>query len=590
MTSEIEGRRQAVHPLEMSEPDERKTHRLVHWDPHADASTPGSRPPPPPPPRRRYTRLWLILLFLGLLLLGWRMLVVWQEVSAEAEQAEPGDGQVSEMHLPEGERPAPTGDREGMQAARERASLLRSTARIEAANRADSAALLNIERLFVQAERAAEGRDFAGAEHLYRTAEEDLNELLATIRSERSARLGIEALEKALAADSAVAALFADELASVFSQLREAQTALAAGRSLDADSTAKRASQDFSELQEAAVSELDRLVRTGQVALSEGEAAKAKQVFETVLEANPDDERARIGRLRSETIEAVRHLIAEGDALSAVGNLQGAFAAYQAAAELDSYSVEATQKATRMARARVDAEVDAGLAQVDRLQEEGQWEEAKQQLQALVDAFPDHRALADRMNRFEQDRRQNQIRQSLIAARIAEESRNWERARQLYEDLVALGIDRPEVIDGLERTGRVMRALQAFHFNMRAATAAAEQFEYQEAITRFNEAMANKPDYLELSSAQADLEGFLTAQSQPVAVRFETDGLTLVSYFGPMNRAPAAMAREASIELLPGRYRVRGTRRGYRPVEFELVVRADQTMDRVRVVANERER
>ena len=536
------------------------------------------------------TRVWIILALLAFALLGWRVIVVWQEFVAEEQKEETVAGPTQDADLREQERPPPTGDRTGMNAARERASALRSTARSEAVSVTDSGALLDIERLFVQAERAAEGRNFAEAERLYRTAEQSLEELLETIRLERSARSVVEVLEKALAADVAVATFFAQPLRSVRDQLSEAQAALAAGRYGHADSIAQEAHEAFSNLQERASTEVERLVRAGQQALAEGEADRAKEQFEAVLKANPDDERARIGLRRSETIERVRRWIVEGDELEAAGDFKGALAAYQEASELDPYSVEAAQKALRVARAVVDDEVDEGLAGVDRLQEEGRWDEAKQRLHALVGTFPDHQRLVDRVEQFERERRQNQVRQSLIAARTAEHGRDWERARQLYEDLIALGIDRAEVIDGLERTGRVMRALQAFNFNMHAATVAAEQFEFQEAITRFNEAMAHKPDYLELSSVQAELERSLTIQSQPVAVSFETDGRTLVSYFGPMNRAPAAMGRAETIELLPGRYRVRGTRRGYRPVEFELVVRADQAMDRIRVVAAERER
>ena len=575
----------------MADSGQPRRRRLVPWNPEEAGPEGGAPRPPPPSPGGRSPLKWVLLAVAALVLavLVWRVVVALPEFLPDRAQEEAPADPVPQPVPPDVE-PPPTGDRSDARAARDHARALRDAVRLEAAGSPQEGTLLDIERHFVRAERAEERRAYAEAQSEYRRAVRELEELRRGVAAWRAARDGIDALEENLRDVRLVDAFEADALREVREGLSRARAAMEIGRYGEAANLAKSAAARLAEARQSARGRLEAEVARGQRALAEGDAAAAVEAFDRVLDLDPANEAAGIGRQRADTIEEVNARMREGRRLENAGDLRGALAAYAGAADLDEYAVDARQAVSRVRRALRDQAVEDGFREVSRLIKADRWDEAEQRLRDLRAEYPEDNRIARRMEAFAEERRLNRVRVALIAAREAESAREWERARSIYRDLIDTRVDRPEVIEGYERTGRVLRAKQAFAINIRIARDAADRGDYQDAITRFNAAMERKPDYVDLTPEQEQLQRFLEQQSRPVPVTFVSDGRTLVSYVGPMNRSPAVMEREETVELLPGRYRVRGSRSRFRPVEFELLVRGDEPPGPVRVVAHERDR
>lgn len=565
--------------------------RLVPWNPEDAGSEGSASPPPPRRPGGGVSRKWIVL-GAALVLVGalaWRIIVVLPEFLPDRAETEAPVGTSPDFDPSSPESP-PTGERGDARAARDHAVALRDAVRREAVGFPGEGALLEIERNFVRAERAVERRDYAAAEAEYRRAVRDLENLRGKVSAWRAAGEAIGQLEEDLLEVRVVEAFEADGLDAVREGLSRAEAALEIGRYGEAAQLAAATQDRLTEARRAAMERMEAEVARGQRALAKGDEAAAVEAFERVLELAPTHEAAVVGRQRADTIAEVSVRMERGRRLEAAGDLRGALAEYAEAADLDEFAVDARQGVSRVRRALRDEAVEDGIREVNRMVKSDRWEEAEQRLRDLRAEYPEDDRINRRLGVFAEERRLNRVRVALIAAREAESAREWERARGIYRDLIDTGVDRPEVVQGYERTGRILRALQAFAVNMRLAREASKRGDYQDAITRFNAAMERKPDYVDLSAEDAELERFLRLQSVPVPVTFISDGRTLVSYTGPMNRSPAVMGSEQTVELLPGRYRIRGSRMRHVPVEFEILVRGDQPPPPVRVVARERER
>jgi tetratricopeptide (TPR) repeat protein len=151
-----------------------------------------------------------------------------------------------------------------------------------------------------------------------------------------------------------------------------------------------------------------------------------------------------------------------------------------------------------------------------------------------------------------------------------ERAREWDKARALYQHVLAQQPNHPQARDGLTRASMVRVA--ELHLDMWVAEAQrlAAMDSFQPAIRAFNSAMKVKPDYLNNDSFR-ELHAILMAQNAPVEITLQSDGQTWVMLEN--YRAPSKLDRQ-TIKILPGNYRVVGRRNGYQNSEQILRVRA----------------
>ena len=151
-----------------------------------------------------------------------------------------------------------------------------------------------------------------------------------------------------------------------------------------------------------------------------------------------------------------------------------------------------------------------------------------------------------------------------------EREREWEKARAVYQRVLAQQPNHPHAGDGLARSSKVRVA--ELHLEMWFAEAqrlsALENF--QSAIRAYNQAMAIKPDYIS-NERFGELHATLMAQNAPVEITLQSDAQTWVMLEN--YRAPSRFDTQ-TMKILPGNYRVVGRRNGYQNAEQILRVRA----------------
>lgn len=580
----------------MSEDGPAKRRKILHWDPTvapgapaSAASSGGAAPPPapggPPPRRRPWVWVGLVALVAFGAWFGWRVHTVLQEWPEEGEVTV-----VDSPDTPVPESPPPSSPpRAAAEAARTAAESALQNARRQIAGGSGAERLFALERSFADGDRALGRREWDAATARFTAVREGVQRLLSDMRAETEAEALIENFDERYAAARVARAYNPQGLQSAVDLHRRAEEAYRAARFVEARDRAREALAALEAAAAAAQTQLDNALRSGRQALAEGDGPRAQEIFQRILQRLPDEEAAVIGERRAATIADVLLLLSRAQAEEAAGDLPNARTIYARALELDPLAADAQQALSRIDRKLEDQAVTEALARVASLQQAGRWDAAEAEIDALRQRYPANGRVRERAEAFAADRRAARLQISLRAAREAEIANEWSRARQIYLDLFALGFDRPEVVGGIERTGTVLRAEQAFHFNVNAAATAAANHDYQEAISLFNNALANKPGFVSLTMEQEALRELLDRQSRPVPVRIETDGRTLVGYTGPQNRAPAIMGRSEVVELLPGRYRMRGAKARYRSVDVEVIVRAGEPTPVVRLIPTERQ-
>src|SRR5690606_25336116 len=88
----------------------------------------------------------------------------------------------------------------------------------------------------------------------------------------------------------------------------------------------------------------------------------------------------------------------------------------------------------------------------------------------------------------------------------AEHRRDWTAARAAYTEALDLDASHQPALEGLARTGEVVRAIIRFDRLLAEASALALRGDFASAVRSFNLAMASKPDYLPLTEQAAALK------------------------------------------------------------------------------------
>ena len=333
--------------------------------------------------------------------------------------------------------------------------------------------------------------------------------------------------------------------------------------------------------------ELEKRLAEGRTALSQGAGAAANEAFERALELEPKNEVAAQGLARAKTIEQVFGLLAEADRLEAAGELEKARDAFAKAFEIDAQSAAAQAGVSRTKAAIKTRDFEAARTRATAAAGEERWTDAIAAYTEAQKVEPDNadikRLLAEARVREREQRVQNMLKN----AYDLERTYAWDDARRVYMQVLAFQPGQTDAEEGLLRTGKVTRALLKFERLLEDARSLAARADFQGAINSFNEAMANKPAYLELQPDQVELKDMLERQSRPVPVSFVSDGRTWVTISGLQLLGKFSTT---TVNILPGNYDVIGRRKGYADVHEVLRVRGGETIEPVTVVATKRTR
>lgn len=342
---------------------------------------------------------------------------------------------------------------------------------------------------------------------------------------------------------------------------------------------------------EAELKKADRILQdhvkesllAGQRALSKGEKEEARKAFNAALEKSPGNEVALQGLKRAENIDRVYALLQQGEKLEKEARYADAAESYKKAFALDSFSAAAQEGQARSARLEKETKFAAAKNAADAAVKVKEWPKAIAEYQAALKVYPQKADVQALLKSAKENAHKEAVQKALAKGFTHEKAFQWREARDAYNETLELEPDQAEAKEGYTRAGQIIRALLSYERYIEEAEMRANKAQFQEAIRRFNEAMAAKPSYLVNSDRVQQLHTLLMAQNKPVDVTFKSDGNTWVSI---QNYRQPEKIESKVIKMLPGDYLVVGRRRGYRDVEMLVPVRNGATPPTVMVACN----
>ena len=360
---------------------------------------------------------------------------------------------------------------------------------------------------------------------------------------------------------------------------------LEAGEFTSATSEFNRAVDALAEFEQRVHLYLAERELSGKIALSAGRKEEAETIFNEILAAQPDNELAKRSLERAKNIDIFVPLMQRAKDLEKDGELEEALEAYTKAFELDTRSARAQQGKARVARRIEKESFDTFVSTGTEAEEAGEWDLAIGNYEEAVKAFPDEEDFQKALKRAQVEGLLAKVSASLDLAFNFEEEYEWSKARDQFNEILNLDRDNEEALDGLLRTGNMIRVLIRYDNLLEESRELAQRGEFQKAIAEFNQAMAIKPSYLPLDASAQQLQNMLREQTTPVIVEFISDGKTFVSVSGYESIGQFESHRR---RFLPGNYRILGRRKGYRNVVLEVRVRSGKQLQPIKVICYQR--
>jgi tetratricopeptide (TPR) repeat protein len=451
------------------------------------------------------------------------------------------------------------------------AKALREVRRIPADHPAQLEQMIMMEKMFSQGESLLAAHEFQRAYSLFEALNQDIDAFTKNVKIKGEAKQSY---------DSILLRIKDLELARSLSPgaLEAAFEAASVGRSLLNDGNftgAKRVFDGgFAELKKAeqALADFvrDNLLR-GKKALTQGEKEDAKNAFQAALEKSPGNEEAAQGLKRAENIDRVYALLQQGERLEKDGRFAEAAESYKKAFALDGFSAAAQEGQSRAARLEKETKFAAAKSAAEAAFKAKDWAKAISEYQIALKVYPQKTDVQAQLKLARENAHKDAVQKALAKGFAYEKGYQWREAREAYHETLQLEPEQADAKEGYTRAGTVIRALLQYDKYIEAAEELANKAKFQEAIRRFNEAMAVKPSYLVNSDRVQQLHALLMAQNKPVDVTFKSDGQTWVmiaSY-----QTPQKMDGTKVIKMLPGDYDIIGRRSGYRDVHMLLQVR-----------------
>ncbi len=365
----------------------------------------------------------------------------------------------------------------------------------------------------------------------------------------------------------------------------EGEIFLADGNFTRAMSSFESALESIKELDDIVDFHMADIELDGKKALQSGDKETALENFRKVLELQPDNELALRNIRRAETIDLVLPLLENASELEKNGEFEKSLASFDRAFEIDPFSAKAQAGKSRLGRIIRENRLDFLQTTSKKAEEEKDWDTAIETYEMAVEEFPDHPEFAEALEIAREEGHSAKVAAALEEAYTHEEDFEWVLARDSFNKVLDLDYQNEEAIEGLRRDGEILRNLLRYEKFINDTADLAAKGEFQKAIRTFNEAMLVKPSNISLSEDLQELKATLRDQSQPVKVDFVSDGKTWVSIAGFQM---IGKFEQHKLRILPGNYRVRGRRKGYRDVLLEVRVRSDSEFPPIQVVCTQR--
>lgn len=334
--------------------------------------------------------------------------------------------------------------------------------------------------------------------------------------------------------------------------------------------------------QEAAV---PSLLEQGRQALAEADGAQAQRLFGAALQIDRDNEAARSGLQRAETIETVTERLRSGRAHADAGRWELALVDFEEAARLDPLHPEAAKEVRRVRERLLEQAFREAMSDALQALQDGRLEQARTRVLQAQALQPDAPEVEDALFRITEAERAARLDALREAARRAEAAGDVARAHALYRQALAIDPAVAYAREGAERTAATQRLMQQMK-PLLEDPALLETAEGRAAanllLSEAGELSSLGPALAERSERLADL---LAAARTQVPVTLHSDGRTRVDVYHVGRFEPF---QQQSLELTPGTYTIVGYRPGFRDVRMTLRIRPGQESVEATVVCRER--
>jgi tetratricopeptide (TPR) repeat protein len=387
---------------------------------------------------------------------------------------------------------------------------------------------------------------------------------------------GIEALigdwlrEQAEAEAANIAAWGGEAYAKAITLEQECERQLGEQEYLMARQACTTALAELGQLMKAKGSLLEQTLLAGTLALENGEAEAATELFQRALALDAGNQQALAGIQRAENLPKVLQFVKDGSELESSGDLAGALQAYQAAVNLDPGYPSAREALERVETAMTDRDFQQAMSQALQALSTGRLSAAGKALQQAAAIRPNDPAVRDLGKQL----KHRQIAVQLDALR--QESAQFELAERWPEALRAcekgLSLD-PDAAFAAACKTRVSRRIDLDTQLQGVLSRPARLFE-DAPLKRAQQLLAFartiEPRGPRLANQIKRLTGLITEAEAEVEVIIKSDGLTEISIYH-VGRLGSFL--EKRMVLRTGDYTATGNRNGYRDTRQTLKVR-----------------
>lgn len=359
-------------------------------------------------------------------------------------------------------------------------------------------------------------------------------------------------------------------------EIKRAQAELAAGDKdmqarefLAAVERFKNVAPLLDTLERRADSVLTEQLGLGAAALEQGRSADARHAFELAAKIAPNNEQAAAGLKRASTLDSVLELIASAERLEKENRAQEALDYYRKALALDAQAPRAGAGIARIeAKLAGDAFATAmargfgALARADHA-------EARAAFQEAGKIRPNAPEVAQALSQIEQEQRTAVIGTKLRAAHALEDQERWAEALKEYRAVLELDSTVAAANEGVARVtprAALNEQLELYLTQPERLFSQPVRAAARETLARA-QSIANPGPLLE--KQMATLGEWLARAEVPVPVALQSDNQTQVTIY---RVGSLGTFEQRSVELVPGRYTVVGTRPGYRDVRRQIDV------------------
>jgi eukaryotic-like serine/threonine-protein kinase len=304
-----------------------------------------------------------------------------------------------------------------------------------------------------------------------------------------------------------------------------------------------------------------------RVAFDAGRAAEAVARYEALLEVAPDDAAARNGLARARVLDDVLRETAAGARAEQAGDAPAAMAAYRRALQLDPATTSAREGIARLGAKQTGDAFATALAQAMSALARKDYAAAQASFEQAGRIRPASPEVAEGLQQIRRVGETRSLADTIERAQAAERAEQWSQALALYgEALKAEPALRPaqEGVERAEPRAMIDAELQSFIGQPERLYSPAGRDVARNVLER---AARIGPAGARLQEQQGRLVQLLREAETPIPVALASDNATDVQIY---RVGKLGLFEQRSLELMPGRYTIVGTRQGYRDVRKEL--------------------